>query len=68
MVEQTGADEKGAEVTKEVALDATALSATPQDPSKDKKDTRMEIVLASLSIPAKVDSKGANQGSSEAAA
>ena len=42
--------------------------AVPQDPSKDKEDTIMEIVLASLPILAKGDSKGIDQGSSEAAA
>jgi len=67
MAEQLGVDEKGVEVTKEVALDATVPLAAPWDPSKDKKDTRMEIVLASLPIPAKGESKGAYQGSSEAA-
>ena len=61
-------------MTKEVALNATVPPATPQDrpptppPPKDKKDTIMEIVLASLPISAKGDSKGADQGSLEAAA
>ena len=68
MVEQTGVDKKGAKVTKEVALDAIVPPAAPQDPSKDKEDTRMEIFLASLPIPAKGDSKGVDQGSSEATA
>ena len=67
MAEQPRADEKGAKVTKEISLDATVPPTTPQDPSKDKKDTIMEIVLASLPISAKGDSKGADQGSSEAA-
>ena len=68
MVKQPKADEKGAEMTKEVTLDATMPPAAPQDPSKDEEDTIMEIALASLPIPAKGDSKGANQGSSEATA
>ena len=55
-------------MTKEVTLDATVPPTTPQDPSKDKEDTIMEIVLASLPIPAKGDSKGPNQGSLEVAA
>ena len=67
MAEQLGADGKGAETTKEDTLDATAPLVAAQDPSKDKEDTRMEIVLASLPISAKGDSKGANQGSSEVA-
>ena len=68
MVKQLKADEKGVEMTKEVTLDATMPPAAPQDPSKDEEDTIMEIALASLPISAKGDSKGANQGSSEAAA
>ena len=59
-------NEKGAEVTKEVAPDATMPLVVHQDPSKDKETTRMEIVLASLPIPAKGDSKGVDQGSLEA--
>ena len=39
----------------------------PPPPQQDKDDARMEIVLASLPIPVKGDSKGAPQGSSEAA-
>ena len=68
MAKQTRVDENGAEVTKEAAHDATVPLAAPQDPSKDKEDTRMEIVLASLPILAKGESKGADQGSSEVAA
>ena len=66
MTEQPKANEKGAEMTKEVTLDATVPLAAPQDPSKDKEDTIMEIVLASLLIPAKGDSKGADQGKAAA--
>ena len=68
MVKQPKVDEKGAEMTKEVTLDATMPPVAHQDPSKDEEDTIMEIALASLPIPAKGDSKGANQGSSEATA
>ena len=60
-------NEKEPEVTKEVAPDATKPPAAPQDSSKDKEASRMEIILASLLIPAKSDFKGANQGSSEVA-
>ena len=66
MAEQPKADEKGVE--KEVGLNATVPSTAPQDPSKEKEDTRMEIVLASFPIPAKGDSKGVDQGSSKAVA
>ena len=66
MVEQLGVNEKEIEVTKEVALDATKPPAAPQDPSKDKEASRMEIILASLPIPAKGDFKRADQGSLEA--
>ena len=66
VAKQPGMNEKEIKVTKEVAPDATKPSATPQDSSKDKKASRMEIVLVSLPIPAKGDFKGADQGSSEA--
>ena len=55
-------------MTKEVTLDATVPPTTPQDPSKDKEDTIMEIFLASLPILAKGDSKGAYQVSSKTVA
>ena len=64
MDEQPKPDEKGAEMTKDVTLDNTVPSAAPQEHSKDKEDTRMEIFLASLPILAKGDSKGAYQGPS----
>ena len=67
MAEQPEVNEEGVEVTKVVAPDATMPSATYQDPSKDKEAPRIEIVLASLLIPATGDSKGADQGSSDAA-
>ena len=55
-------------MNKEAALDTNVPSAIPQDPYKDKEDTRMEIVLASLPILAKGDFQGENQGSSKATA
>ena len=68
MAKQPKASEKEFETNKEVALDTNVPLAVPQNPSKDKEDTKMEIVLTSLPIPAKDDSKGADQGSSEAIA
>ena len=55
-------------MTKDVTLDNTMPSAAPQEHSKDKEDTRMEIFLASLPILAKSDSKGAYQVSSKTVA
>ena len=65
--EQPGVNERETEMTKELALDTTKPLAAPQDPTKDKKVSRMEIFLASLPILAKGDPKGVEQGSSEAA-
>ena len=42
--------------------------AVSEDPTKDSEAPRMEIVLATLSIPAKGDPKGTDQRSSEVAA
>ena len=67
MVEQLRANGEEAEVTKGVATDATKPSAASQDPIKENEASRMEIILASLPIPAKGDSIGADQGSLEAA-
>ena len=61
-------NEKEAEVTKGVPPDATKPLAIPHDPTKDNEASKMEIVLATLSIPAKGDLKGTDQGSSEATA
>ena len=57
---------KEAEMTKGVAFDATKLPAAPRDPIKDKEALKIEIVLATLPLPAKGDFKGTNQGSLEA--
>ena len=67
-VEQPKAGKKETETNKEAALETNVSSVVPQDPSADKEDTRMEIVLASLPILAKGDFKGVDQGSSKAAA
>ena len=67
VAEQPGVNGKEAEVTKGVAPDATKPPAAPQDPTKDKEAPRIEIVLATLPLPTKGDSKGTGQGSSEAA-
>ena len=70
---QPEAGEKIAKVTQEVTLGANVPLVVSQEPppppppQQDKDDARMEIVLASLPIPVKGDSKGAPQGSSEAA-
>ena len=65
---QPGANGKKAEVTKGVPVDANEPSAAPEDPTKDDESPRMELVLAMLLIPAKGDTKGTDQGSSEIAA
>ena len=56
---------KAAEVTKGVVPDAIKSSTAPQDPTKDKEAHRIEIVLATLPLPAKGDPKGIDQESSE---
>ena len=50
-------NEKRVEVKKEVALDVTKPPVDNRDSSKEKEGSKMEIVLASLPIPAKGDSK-----------
>ena len=51
-----------------MAPDATKPSAVPQDPHKKKEvPSKMEIVLATLPLPAKGDLKSKDAGSSEAA-
>ena len=65
VAEQPGVNGKEAEVTKGVAPGDTKPLADPHDPIKD--NDRMEIVLATLPLPAKGDPKGTGQGSSKAA-
>ena len=51
-----------------MAPDTTKPPTVPQDPlKKNKVPPRMEIVLATLPVPAKGGLKGKDQGSSEAA-
>ena len=51
-----------------MTLDATKPPATPQDPPKEKEvPSIMEIVLATLPLPAKDDLKSKDSGSSEPA-
>ena len=66
MAKQPRVNGKEVEVTKGVAPNATKHGIALQDPTKDNEAPRMEIVLATLPLPAKGDPKGANQGSSEA--
>ena len=61
-----GVNGKEAEVTKGVAPGDTKPLADPHDPIKDNEAPRMEIVLATLPLPAKGDPKGTGQGSLEA--
>ena len=63
VAERPGVNEKEAEVTKGVLLDATKPPAVPYDPTKDNKASKMEIVLATLLIPTKGDPKGTDKGS-----
>ena len=51
-------NEKEVEVTKGMPPDATKPPAVPQDSTKDNEASKMEIVLATLLIPAKGDLKG----------
>ena len=53
---------KVTEVTMEMAFDATKPLTVPQDPNKDNEAPRMELVLVTLSLPAKGDLKGVGQG------
>ena len=60
--------EKPVEVTKEVAHDAILPLVEPKDPSKENETPHnMEIVLATLPIPTKEDTKGKGLASSTTA-
>ena len=61
-----GVTGKATEVTMEMAFDATKPLTVPQDPNKDNEAPRMELVLATLPLPAKGDLKGVGQGPLEA--
>ena len=49
-------------------VEANQPPAAPEDPTKDNDAPRMELVLATLPIPAKGNPKGTDQGSSETVA
>ena len=66
VAKQPRANGKVTEVSKGVASDATKPPTIPQDPNKDKEAPRMELVLATLSLPAKGDPKGTGQESLKA--
>ena len=48
--------------------EANQPPAAPKNPTKDIDAPRMELVLATLPIPAKDDPKGTDRGSSETTA
>ena len=57
--EQAKVAEKEKDITKEVVPEATKPPAAPKDPYKDKEVSKsLEIVLATLHVPTKKDSKG----------
>ena len=58
VAEQSGVTRKEAEITKGVTPKVTKPPTAPQDPIKDNEASRMEIVLATLPLPAKGDPKG----------
>ena len=67
VAQQHGIAEKEAVANKGVALDATKPPAAPRDPLKEKDvSSTMEIVLATLLVPAKGDLKSKDSGSLEA--
>ena len=49
-------------------VEANQPPAALEDPTKDNDAPKMELVLATLPIPAKGNPKGTNQGSSDAVA
>ena len=60
--------EKEANANKGVATDATKPLAVPQDPPKEKEvPSTMEVVLATLPLPAQGDLKSKDLESSDAA-
>ena len=68
VAEQAGPADKGKEVFKEVTLEMTKPSNTPKDSSKEGVGSQnIELVLATLPIPAKEDPKGKSSGSSKTA-
>ena len=68
VVEQADSTDKEKEVSKEVAPEMTKPSDVPKDSSKERVDSQnIELVLATLPIPAKEDPKGKGLTSSVAA-
>ena len=66
--QQQGVAKKEANTNKGVAPDATKPLSVPQDPPKEKEvPSTMEIVLATLPLPAQGDLKSKDSGSSKAA-
>ena len=68
VVEQPSVNEKEAEATKGVPTNVIKPPAVPKDPTKDNEASKIEIVLATLPIPAKGNPKGTDQGSSKVVA
>ena len=67
MAEQADQADKVKEVSKEVATEITKPSDVPKDSSKEGVGPQsMELVLATLPIPAKEDPKGKDTTSSAA--
>ena len=58
VAEQSGVTRKEAEITKGVTPNVIKPPTAPQDPIKDNEASGMEIVLATLPLPAKGDPKG----------
>ena len=68
MAGQADPVDKDKEVSKEVTLETTKPSDAPKDSSKEGVGSQnMELVLATLSIPAKEYPKGKSLGSSATA-
>ena len=68
VVEQPSVNEKEAEATKGVPTNVIKPPAVPKYPTKDNEASKIEIVLATLPIPAKGNPKGTDQGSSKVVA
>ena len=58
VAKQPGVTRKEVEMTKGVGPDATKPPVAPQDPIKDNEASKMEIILATLPLPAKGSPKG----------
>ena len=58
VAKQPGVTRKEVEMTKGVGPDATKPPVAPQDPIKDNEASKIEIILATLPLPAKGSPKG----------